>query len=304
MTEVKWIKLSTNIFDDETIKLIEQMPEGDAIIVIWFKLLVKAGLTNNNGLVYLKENIPYTEEMLATVFNKPLATIRLALRVFEQFKMIEITNANEILIKNWEKHQNVAGMEQIKEYNRLAKRRQREKQKQLAIECQKNVLDSQGQINDSHETDIDKDKDIEEDIDKEIKEDNSLSEDKSSDDISKGKKPITIKEVKEFVNLYNSIVVRLSKVETISNTRSLKVKARLKNLEIDKWREVFEKMEASDFCCGINKNNWKASFDWIIANDNNYVKVLEGKYDNKKGAYNVNNSSSLNELQKAGMDIL
>ena len=214
MTEVKWIKLSTNIFDDETIKLIEQMPEGDAIIVIWFKLLVKAGLTNNNGLVYLKENIPYTEEMLATVFNKPLATIRLALRVFEQFKMIEITNANEILIKNWEKHQNVAGMEQIKEYNRLAKRRQREKQKQLAIECQKNVLDSQGQIIDSHETDIDKDIDIEEDIDKEIKDNNSLSEDKSSDDISKGNS-ITMKEVKEFVNLYNSTVVRLSKVEVI-----------------------------------------------------------------------------------------
>ena len=303
MTEVKWIKLSTNIFDDETIKLIEQMPEGDAIIVIWFKLLVKAGLTNNNGLVYLKENIPYTEEMLATVFNKPLATIRLALRVFEQFKMIEITNANEILIKNWEKHQNVAGMEQIKEYNRLAKRRQREKQKQLAIECQKNVLDSQGQIIDSHETDIDKDIDIEEDIDKEIKDNNSLSEDKSSDDISKGNS-ITMKEVKEFVNLYNSTVVRLSKVEVISETRKNKIKARLKNISLSEWKKVFEKMEASDFCCGINNKNWKASFDWILTNDNNYVKVLEGRYDNKKGAYNVNNSSSLNELQKAGMDIL
>ena len=391
MTEVKWIKLSTNIFDDETIKLIEQMPEGDAIIVIWFKLLVKAGLTNNNGLVYLKENIPYTEEMLATVFNKPLATIRLALRVFEQFKMIEITNANEILIKNWEKHQNVAGMEQIREYNRLAKRKQRQKQKELIAsrigknvpnidnadnkirfngnyydvlnrdgymcrvcgsedeirvhhidgyrenkpennemnklitlcrschasvhsgminiesikndigyyECQKNVNDIQGQSNKCHETDKDKDIDIEEEKENNI----SLSEDKSSDDISKGTS-ITMKEIKEFVNLYNSTVVRLSKVEVISETRKNKIKARLKNISLSEWKKVFEKMEASDFCCGINNKNWKASFDWILTNDNNYVKVLEGRYDNKKGAYNVNNSSSLNELQKAGMDIL
>ena len=39
MAEIKWIKIATNIFDDEKLLLIETMPEADAIIVIWFKLL-------------------------------------------------------------------------------------------------------------------------------------------------------------------------------------------------------------------------------------------------------------------------
>ena len=49
-TDVKWIKIVTNIFDDEKILLIESMPEADSIIVIWFKLLCMAGKQNNKGI--------------------------------------------------------------------------------------------------------------------------------------------------------------------------------------------------------------------------------------------------------------
>jgi chromosomal replication initiator protein len=44
--------------------------------------------------------------MLATVFNRPLTTIQLALRTFEEFGMIEIVN-DVIHVSNWEKYQNV-----------------------------------------------------------------------------------------------------------------------------------------------------------------------------------------------------
>ena len=133
MAEIKWIKITTSIFDDEAIKVIEQMPEGDAILVIWFKLLVQAGIINDSGLVYFKKDIPYTEDMLAIVFHKPVTLIRLALTTFEKFGMIEIADNQSILIRNWEKHQNVSGMEQIREYNRLAKRKQRQKAKELKL---------------------------------------------------------------------------------------------------------------------------------------------------------------------------
>lgn len=156
MAEIKWIKITTSIFDDEAIKVIEQMPEGDAILVIWFKLLVQAGIINDSGLVYFKKDIPYTEDMLAIVFHKPVTLIRLALTTFEKFGMIEIADNQSILIRNWEKHQNVSGMEQVREYNRLAKRKQRQKAKELKL-----LSDSQGQcqghVKESHETDIDKD---------------------------------------------------------------------------------------------------------------------------------------------------
>lgn len=169
MAEIKWIKISCDLFNDEAIRLIEQMPDGDAIIVIWLKLLITAGKINDNGFLYFRKEIPYTDEMLSTVFNRPLNTIRLALSTFEHFGMIQIVTQQGIYITNWEKYQNLAGMEQIKEYNRIAKRRQREKQKALKM-----LSDSQGQcqgqIIDNHETekDIDKDIDKEKELDEEI----------------------------------------------------------------------------------------------------------------------------------------
>ena len=50
MAEVKWIKITTDIFDDEKILLIESLPDSDSIIVIWFKLLCLAGKMNNSGV--------------------------------------------------------------------------------------------------------------------------------------------------------------------------------------------------------------------------------------------------------------
>lgn len=130
MSNVKWIKLSTNMFEDEKIKLIEQMPDADTILVIWVKLLSQAGKTNASGYIYLSENIPYTDEMLATIFNRPLNTVRLALETFRSFGMIEIDEDSFIMISNWEKHQNTMGLEKIREQTRKRVAKHRDK-KQL-----------------------------------------------------------------------------------------------------------------------------------------------------------------------------
>lgn len=130
MSEVKWIKLSTEIFNDEAIELIEQMPEGDAILVIWFKLLVKAGQVNDNGLIYVKKDLPYSEETLSQVFKKPLNIIKLALATFQKFGMIEILTSDEIMLTNWEKYQNLTAMDKMREDARIRKQRQRERQRE------------------------------------------------------------------------------------------------------------------------------------------------------------------------------
>lgn len=126
MADVKWIKLSVNMFDDEKIKLIETMPEADTLLVIWLKLLAQAGRTNASGYIYLSENIPYTDEMLSAVFHRPLSTIRLALKVFKDFGMVEIDEHSYLNIANWEKHQNIEGMEKIRKQTRerVAKHRE------------------------------------------------------------------------------------------------------------------------------------------------------------------------------------
>nr|DAL87391.1 MAG TPA: replisome organizer [Caudoviricetes sp.] len=159
MAEISWIKLKTTMFDDEKIRLIQAVPESDAILVIWIRLLVLAGKTNDDGLIYIQRNMPYTEEMLATLFDKPVNTVRLALQTLANFNMIDLNTDGSIAISNWEKHQNIEGMEKVREQNRLRKQRQREKQKLLS--------DQARQSRDSHATDIDIDKELE--LDKEIK---------------------------------------------------------------------------------------------------------------------------------------
>jgi predicted phage replisome organizer len=142
MAEVKWIKIVTDVFDDEKTLMIETLPDADSIIVIWFKLLCLAGKQNNSG-VFLMGRMPYTDEMFATVFRRPLNTVRLALKTFEDFGMIEIIN-DTVTIPNWEKHQSIDRLDELREQNRLRVAKHREKQKQLSCNVtvtERNALD-------------------------------------------------------------------------------------------------------------------------------------------------------------------
>lgn len=149
MADIKWIKIATDIFDDEKILLIEAMPDADALIVIWFKLLTLAGKQNNSGVFLINDTIPYTDEMLATIFRRPLSTVRLALDTFYKFGMIDIIE-NTITIPKWEKHQNIDGMDKIREQTRQRVARHREKQR---------LIESNVTVTLSNATDKDKDKD-------------------------------------------------------------------------------------------------------------------------------------------------
>ena len=131
MVEISWIKLSVNIFDDEKMKLIDEMPENDAIFRIWVYLLSLAGKTNDSGLVYLSNHIPYTDEMISALCNRPVSTVRLALKTFRDFGLIEIYDNNMIGISNWEKHQNIDGMEKIRKLNAERNKKYRERKKLL-----------------------------------------------------------------------------------------------------------------------------------------------------------------------------
>ena len=130
MAEVKWIKITTDIFDDEKILLIESLPDAYAIITVWFKLLCLAGKQNNSG-VFLLGRMPYTDQMLSTIFRMKQTTVRLAIETFQQFGMIEVIDG-VITIPNWDKHQSLDAYEKKKERDRLYQTERRAKQKALA----------------------------------------------------------------------------------------------------------------------------------------------------------------------------
>ena len=202
MSEISWIKLAADVFDNRKIRQIEAMPEGDTIIVIWFKLLTLAGKTNDGGRVYFMEDVPYTEEMLATAFGRPLMTVKLALKVFAQFHMIEFVD-DIMCLPGWEKYQSVEGMEKVRELARLRKQRQRAKLKELPDGSNLPNLGENEQMSRDSPVTVTPGHAIDKDIDKEI--DIDIYKKESPTEIRKKNKtgarfaPPSVDEVKEYI---------------------------------------------------------------------------------------------------------
>lgn len=258
MADVKWIKITTDIFDDEKILLIESLPDSYAIITCWFKLLCLAGKQNNSG-VFMMGRIAYTDKMLATIFRMKETTVTMALQTFEQFGMVEIVDG-VITIPNWGKHQNLDQLESKKEYMRNYMKGYREKQKALTAGKPSCKTNSKTNVSEAEE---------------EIEEEIETEEEK---DIKKERI-----DCQQIVDLYHSICKSFPSVRSLSDARKKAIKARLKTYSIDDFRTVFENAEASSFLKGVD-GGWKASFDWLIK-EANMLKVLEGNYADKPKRY-------------------
>ena len=255
MADVKWIKITTDIFDDEKILLIESLPDSYAMITVWFKLLCLAGKQNNSG-VFMMGRVAYTDKMLATIFRMKESTVTMALNTFEQFGMVEIIDG-VITIPNWNKHQSLDAYEKKKAYDRKYRMEQREKQRLLAAQSNDNRTDSRTTV-------VVPEEDIEEE--KELEKDKSISSDLQS-----------------VVDLYHSICVSYPRIRSLSDARKKAIKARLKSYSLDDFKTLFENAEGSSFLKGVD-GGWKASFDWLIK-ESNMLKVLEGNYADKGKTY-------------------
>lgn len=131
--EVKWIRIATDIFDDEKMYAIETQQDGYLLELVWFKLLCLAGRCNENGFLTINNKLAYTNEMLAKVFRLDIGTVQRAIDLFQSLDMIEVVD-NTYMISNWTKHQNNDGLEEIRAKGRERSQRYRDKQKQLKLE--------------------------------------------------------------------------------------------------------------------------------------------------------------------------
>lgn len=170
MADVKWIKIVTDIFDDEKIRYIETLPNGDTTIVIWFRLLCLAGKSNSNGLLMMTDRIAYTDEMLASIFKRDIKVIQFAISTFEKLGMVELMD-NRLYLTNWEKHQSIDKLEKIRENTR--KRVANHRQKHL--ECNVTVTLPVTQCNATEE-----EEELEQDKEKELGKDLNKNKDFSS----------------------------------------------------------------------------------------------------------------------------
>lgn len=124
-----WVKLATNIFDNKKIKQIEVAPKGKQMLLLWVRLICLAGTINDGGRVYVTKGVPYTNKGLAVELNESVAVVDAAMKLFREYNMIDIDEEHGLYLVGWEKHQNIEGLERIKEQNRLRKQRQRERDK-------------------------------------------------------------------------------------------------------------------------------------------------------------------------------
>lgn len=273
MANVKWIKIVTDIFDNRKIKQIENMPEGDAILVIWFKLICLAGSTNDDGFVYLTEEIPFNTETLSIEFGKPLQTIKLALTTFQRFGMIEIID-DFIKLSNWERYQNVEGMEKIREQTRKRVAKHRAKK---ALEQKEDVT---LQVTNGNATDIDIELDIDRDIDRDIDIELDRDIDRDNSSPSASARGVDI-DVNNIMDQWNNLDPNITKLQALNpgTTRYRNLKARLNQYGTDSFITVMDNIKASAFLRGYVKE-FIITFDWLVK-PNNYIKVLEGNYNER-----------------------
>lgn len=142
MGDIKYVNKSVRTYEDEKIKIIESMPDADAILVIWDKLILMAGKNAARGMIYMSEGKPYTDEMLASILNRPLNTVRLAINTFQELGMIN-SNGQGIYLINFAKWQNIDALTRIRESTRDRVRKFRDKQKgQQPLLTSGNVTDT------------------------------------------------------------------------------------------------------------------------------------------------------------------
>lgn len=152
MADVGWVRLSTRLFENRKIKYLLNQPKGAELVLLWVHLLCAAGTVNDGGRVYISQNVMYTPQSLAADFGVPKTIADKALTLFQDLELIEVESDGCIRILGWEKHQNVTGLEKIREQNRLRKQKQRQ--------CDKSRNVDEDMSRDGHVTECDKSRNV------------------------------------------------------------------------------------------------------------------------------------------------
>lgn len=247
-----WLKLKRDFFKRHDIQIIESMPNGKDYILFYLKLLCES--VDHDGNLRFSEEIPYNEEMLATITRTNIDIVRSAIKIFIQLHMMDVMDDGTYFMKEVNK---MLGSET---YWAQKKREQREKELEAPKVGQFPTLSNGSPMCPSKS--IDKEIDLDLDSEKEKTQREKI-------------------DYQLIADMYNSICKSLPSVKSLSEARKRAIKARLNTYTVEDFRQCFENAEASSFLKGGNDRNWTATFDWLIK-DSNMAKVLDGNYTDKE----------------------
>ena len=125
---MQWLKLQTDILNDDKITIIRNMPNGDSMFVLWVGLLCTA-MNKETDSLYVAEGVPYTAELLSKQLNIEKSTVELGLETFAKLHMIDICDT--IRIKNFGKYQSLDKIQRTRDFTAKRTAKYREKKKAL-----------------------------------------------------------------------------------------------------------------------------------------------------------------------------
>lgn len=251
-TNYYYIRLKDSFFDEESVKILESMPDGYLYSNILLKLYLRS--LKFNGCLMYNERIPYNSTVLATLTGHNVGTVEKALKIFKDLELIDILDNGAIYMLDI---QNYIGKSSTEADRKREYRNRIERDRLAIIENGQMSIQMSGQNSPEN-----RDKSIkikEESIEKETKRVN----------------------YQLIADMYNDTCVSFPRLTKLSEKRKKAIKARLNTYSIEDFKRLFEKAEASSFLKGKNTKNWNATFDWLIE-DANMAKVLDGNYDDKQ----------------------
>lgn len=268
-----WLKLKRDFFKRHDIQIIEAMDNGKDYVLFYLKILLES--IDHEGNLRFSATIPYNEKMLAIITNTNVDIVKSAMDKLIALGLVEILSDSTIYMNEVEK---MLGAESYWAEQKRNKRK----------ECNSNLKEI-GQCP-TCPTVVQplSTQEIEKEIEKEIEIDNTSSEILQIPDRIPYQK---------IVAAFNEICTSLTKVKGLTEGRKSVIKARYKDLgySMDKVKEYFTKVQASDFLTGKvereGKRPFKATFDWVIKSAN-FVKIIEGNYENKEASYGTSGKLS------------
>lgn len=244
-----WLKLADDFFTSKRIKMLRSLAGGDTFTIIYLKMQLKALKTE--GYLYYDGIMDNFAKELALDIDETEENVKITIQyLLSVGLLISSEDGTEYVLPYTQK---LIGSEGSSA-QRMRIHRDKKKHEKLS-QCDNNVTpllqNGYGEIEIEKEIDIEKE--------------------------DRCKTPY-----QQIADLYNDTCVSFPRLKTLSDARKKALKARYKTYSIESFKEVFEKVEASDFLKGKNNRDWVATFDWIIK-DSNMAKILDGNYDNAGG---------------------
>jgi len=130
MEKIPWFKFYTGFFKRQSVTLISNLRNSEAIIIVLIKLICMATETNDRGYVYITPERPYKLKEIAAYMSKSTKVMENILNILQEYGEIEIEKDGMIFVTSWSEEQNVDRLEILKANHR---KRQSEYRKRKII---------------------------------------------------------------------------------------------------------------------------------------------------------------------------